>query len=171
MSPMVAITTNKLLIRQVRLSDVAAIAAIEQQCFSPSEAAAIEVLRRRAALYPEGFLVAERDGEVLGYANSGATDSDDISAAPFKHLVGHNPDGRNLAIFGLAVRPDVQGSGVSRHLLEAYTTNARNLGKAAILLLCKEHLVEFYERFAFENAGDSASTHGGFRWKQMRLKL
>ena len=162
---------SKLTIRQVRLSDVVTISAIEQQCFSPSEAGAIEVLRRRAALYPEGFLVVERDGQVIGYANSGATDSDDISAAPLKHLIGHDPDGRNLAIFGLAVRPDVQGSGVSRNLLEAYIANARNLGKTTILLLCKEQLVAFYERFGFENAGDSASTHGGFRWKQMRLKL
>ena len=161
----------KLVLRPVTWSDIPSVAAIEQVCFVPGEAASIEMLRRRAALYPEGFLVAELDGHILGFVNGGATHEDDMSRAALKQLIGHDPAGPNLAVFGVAVHPDWQGKGVSRPMLEAYIVQARRLGKAQVMLLCKQHLTAYYQKFGFVDAGKSASNHGGASWHEMRLKL
>lgn len=160
-----------LVIRQVELRDVTACGVVEQLCFAQAEAATVEILRRRAALYPEGFLVAELNGEIVGICDGGATNLDHMADAPLKHLIGHDPEGRHLAIFGLAVRPECQGRGIAQALLESYIVRARVLGKQGILLLCKPALVPFYQRFGFVDEGDSDSEHGGVRWRQMKRAI
>ena len=155
-------------IREVTCNDVAACHAIEAACFLPGEAASKQNIRTRAMLFPAGFLVAECDSEIVGFINSGASDRDDLADEALKGMVGHDPAGRNLIVFSVAVQPSAQGQGVATQLLHAFSEQARLLGKESILLLCKAHLVGFYERFGFRDEGLSNSSHGGARWHQMR---
>lgn len=158
-------------VRTVTASDIPACARIEAACFPPEEAASPEKLAKRAALYPDGFVVGVLDGEVVGFANGAATHQPDLADEAFKDLVGHDPTGTALVIFSLTVRPDLQGRGLSRPLLEGFLSRAKALRKERVLLLCKAHLVPYYARFGFVDLGRSASTHGGAVWHEMRLDL
>ena len=158
-------------IRQVTLVDLAACHAVEVACFPPAEAASLENIRRRIELFPEGFLVAEQAGELIGIVNSGATNADDISDEAFKQLIGHDSAGANIVIFSLAVLPVYQRQGIAAQLMQAFVAQSRLLGKRKILLICKPPLIAYYARFGFVDAGLSRSTHGGSRWHEMVLEL
>jgi GNAT superfamily N-acetyltransferase len=111
--------------------------------------------------------VAERGGEVVGFLNSVASHAPDLADEELKALVGHDPGGAHLVILSVAVRPDLQGQGLSRPLLERFLAWAREEGKESVLLLCKARLIPYYQRFGFEDRGLSASAHGGFAWHEM----
>jgi len=162
---------GKIQVREVTPEDVESCCEIESTCFEPSEAASQIKIVNRSKIYPEGFLIAEIDGRIVGHVNSAATNQDDISKEEFKDLVGHEPDGQNIVIFSLAVLPSNQGQGISSILLKSFIERSRELRKSKILLLCKSNLLKYYQKFGFQDLGLSASTHGGFDWHEMALKL
>lgn len=145
--------------------------SVEASGFPPEEAATRETIKLRLERFPEGFLVAELDGRVVGMLNSGATDKDDISDEGLKQLIGHHPEGRNMVVFALAVLPEFRKQGIAPQLMNRFAEEARQRGKENILLLCKGHLIPYYERLGFAYVGVSQSTHGGVEWHQMRLAL
>ncbi|QDU83699.1 Acetyltransferase (GNAT) family protein [Planctomycetes bacterium Pla163] len=163
--------TTPVIVRTVAPADVERCAAIEAACFPPEEAASPERVAQRATAFARGFLVAELDGVLFGMANGAASHRPDLADEEFKALVGHEPDGANLVIFSLAVHPDFQGRSLSTPLVNAYLERAREDGRRAVLLLCKERLVPYYARFGFIDRGLSASTHGGARWHEMAVTL
>jgi len=158
-------------VRSVRAGDVATCAALEAACFPPAEAASPERVAQRAAQFPDGFVVLELDGRVIGMVNAAASDQPDLADEELKALVGHDPAGAELVVFSVAIHPDFQGRGWARPLMEGFLARARELEKTAVLLLCKQHLVPFYACFGFADAGRSASTHGGAVWHEMRADL
>lgn len=162
---------NKIIIRNVLPGDLEECFLVETSGFPPEEAASRETIQLRIETFPEGFLVAEMDGRVVGMLNSAATDQDDISDEELKQLVGHDPGGKNLVVFALAVLPEFQKRGIARQLMSRFVEEARRGQKEKILLMCKRHLVAYYETMGFVNAGLSRSTHGGAEWHEMRLEL
>jgi len=144
---------------------------IEQLGYGSSEAATEEKILKRIKIYPEGFLVAAKDEEVIGFVNSGATNKVDLSDESFKDMVGHDPDGRNLVIMSVVVQENYQGQGIAGLLLRRFISNAKRTGKDNIFLLCKSPLIAFYEKYGFEYLGESMSSHGGFKWHEMVLNL
>lgn len=158
-------------IRIVEPEDLTACHTVEARSFPPSEAAWTTCLENRISMYPEGFLVAEHDGKVVGQVNSGSTSKDDITDEEFKQLVGHDPDGHNIVIFSLSVLPEHRKNGVGGKLLTRFIQQARDLKKKRILLLCKNELVEYYARYGFKDNGVSDSDHGGAKWHEMGLVL
>ncbi len=162
---------EQILIRHAKIEDIGSCHVIEAACFDPSEAATERKILKRLQDYTEGFIVAELDRRVIGFINSAATDRPDLSDEQLKDMVGHDPAGKNLVIFSLAVTPEFQGKGISRQLLEVYTRQARQKNKASIMLLCKPYLVPFYQKMGFVDCGKSASSHGGFEWHEMRMNL
>lgn len=160
-----------MLIRRVTPHDLAACTRIETACFTPSEAASEQSIGIRINTFPQGFCVAELDGEVVGQINSGATDKDDITDEAFKQLIGHDPDGKNMVVFSLSVLPAHQGKGVAKALMEHFKQDCREMGKSRILLLCKDYHIRLYENMGYTKQGLSASTHGGFQWWEMACRL
>ena len=160
----------ELAIRQVTPDDLDRCFAIESACYGP-EGATRERIARRIDSYPQGFLVAQRDGDVVGFINSGSTDKDDISDEALKDLVGHDPAGRNIVIFSLAVLPQFQHQGIGRALMRQFIATATRLDKERILLLCRPELVAYYQHEGFLDRVESTSTHGGLRWHEMYLGL
>ena len=158
-------------IRTVKIDDLDACCRIESACFSPAEAASRASIETRIKVFPDGYLVAECTGEVVGQINSGATDRDDITDEAFKQLVGHVPNGTNLVVFSLSVLPGYRKQGIAGALLRQFVHKAKDDGRRAILLLCKPALIPYYHRFGFVDCGESASTHGGVRWHEMALVL
>lgn len=162
---------NELMIRHVLPKDLDECFAVETSGFPPEEAATRATIKLRMEMFPEGFLVAQIDGRVVGILNSGATNKDDISDEELKQLIGHHPDGRNMVVFGLAVLPEYRKQGIARGLMTRFVEETRQRGKESVLLLCKENLIGYYERMGFTHVGLSKSIHGGAEWHQMRLAL
>ena len=162
--------TYHVIIRNVLESDLDACDAIESTCYT-TDAAPREKIEKRIRLYPEGFFVAEANGRVVGMINSGAIDKDDITEEPFKDMIGHVREGKNIVIFSLAVFREFRGIGISRKLMHAFIEASKAMKKEKILLICKSELISYYRKHGFYYAGKSKSTLGGFEWHEMRLPL
>ena len=74
-------------------------------------------------------------------------------------------------IFGVSTAPAYRRRGCAARLLERAIADAREQGRAGLVLTCKEKLLPYYARFGFCDEGLSDSTHGGVVWHQMRLTL
>jgi ribosomal protein S18 acetylase RimI-like enzyme len=162
---------NEMIIRNVLPKDLDECYLVEISGFPPEEAATRETIKLRIDTFPQGFFVAEVEGRVISILNSAATNKDDISDEELKQLIGHNPNGKNLVIFALAVLPEFQKRGFANQLMSRFVEDARQRKKGNVLLMCKQHLIAYYERMGFAHIGLSRSTHGGAEWHEMRLAL
>lgn len=158
---------NGLVIRNASPSDLGACFEIESRCFAPSEAASRISIEKRIAVFPEGFLVAQANGTVIGMVNSGATHKEDITDEAFKKMIGHDSAGTNMVIFSLAVHPDFQKKGISEKLITHFCHASKIMDKEKILLLCKDYHINYYKKMGFAYGGASLSTHGGYVWHEM----
>jgi len=163
--------TGDVLIRNVCPQDLDDCCAVEAYGFSPEEMASRETIQLRIETFPQGFFVAEVGGRVIGMANGACTNKDDISGEELKQLVGHDPGGKNMVIFALAVLPEFQKRGIARRLVGRFVEEARRNKKEKVFLMCKPHLIGYYEGMGFVHMGLSRSTHGGAQWHEMRLSL
>ena len=157
-------------IRQVNRYDVDGCYRTESACYT-SDGATKEKILKRIMLFPEGFLIAESEGKIIGLINSASTDKEDITDEELKDMVGHVKDGRNMVVFSLAVLPEFQGNGISKHLMTKFVEVSKELKKAKILLICKSELIPYYQNYSFLYGGKSESKHGGFEWYEMYLLL
>lgn len=157
-------------IRHVKDDDVNACYSVESACYT-SDGATREKIEKRIKVFPEGFLVAKSNDQIIGMINSGSTDKEDITDEALKDMVGHERDGKNIVIFSLAVLPEFQGRGISRKLMSRFIDVSKYLKKEKILLLCKSELISYYQKYGFLYGGKSKSTHGGFEWHEMYLPL
>lgn len=157
-------------IRCVSEHDLDACYAIESVCYT-SDAATKEKIQKRIQMFPEGFLVAELNGQIIGMINSGSTNKEDITDEAFKDMVGHVKDGKNIVIFSLAILPEFQGTGVSKKLMSKFIDVSKELKKEKILLICKANLISYYQKYGFLYGGKSKSTHGGFEWHEMYFAI
>jgi ribosomal protein S18 acetylase RimI-like enzyme len=162
---------DEIMIRQVRPNDLEDCFIVEGAGFPPEEAATRETIRLRIDTFPEGFLVAEVDGKVVGILNSAATEKDDLGDEELKQMIGHHPAGKNMVVFALAILPAFQKRGIARQLMAKFVEEARVNEKQNVLLMCKRPLIAYYEKMGFQHMGLSKSTHGGAEWHEMRLVL
>lgn len=159
-------------IRQVRETDLDAVAAVEAECFPAAEAADRKSLQGRIALFPESFFVAEdQDGRVIGFINGCVTDSRVIEDEMFEDAALHVPDGAYQSIFGLDVIPDCRRHGVAAALMKHLIEDARKRGRKGVILTCKDRLIPYYEKFGYVSLGLSQSVHGGAVWYDMILEF
>jgi predicted N-acetyltransferase YhbS len=127
--------------------------------------------RYRIAAFPTSFLVAEYAGTVIGHVNGCCTDMPTICDELFEADGGHDPNGANQMIFGLAVAVEYRRQGVAGMLLEALIERARLQKRKQVVLTCKSHLIAYYEKHGFVLRGISESTHGGAEWYDMAVML
>lgn len=158
-------------IRQADINDLEFITTIESTCFPAAEAAERDSILSRLTVYPKGFFVAEIDKHIIGFINGACTNGPTIEDKYFESMDNHLDSGKHLMVFGLDVHPGHQHKGYARQLMNHFIDFARAEEKAAILLTCKEHLVHYYESFGYLNEGQSASSHGGAIWYDMKLSL
>ena len=70
-----------LTIRFAKKEDVERIADIELECFPVAEAADRETLKIRFEAFGENFLVAEKDGKVVGFINGCTTNTPELQTS------------------------------------------------------------------------------------------
>jgi GNAT superfamily N-acetyltransferase len=144
---------------------------IETGAYEGDEAATEQKIATRIAQYPEGFLVMELDGWIIGFINSGCAHEVVMSDEAFKELIGHDPDAPNVVIMSVVVDPAHQGKGYSRLLMRAFVERMASIGKQTIHLMCKERHVELYRKMGYLYVSPSASDHGGMAWHEMVMDL
>jgi [ribosomal protein S18]-alanine N-acetyltransferase len=149
----VAVTT----LRRMRWWDVPAAHRIETEVFP--DPWSVETFWSELAHVPESrhYVVAEDDGEVVGYAGMVAT--------------GHQADVQTVA-----VRADRQGRGLGGELLRALLDEARRRGAGEVLLEVRAENVaaqELYARHGFERIGVRRGYYrpGGTDAFVLRLRL
>ena len=145
--------------------------AIEIGAYEGDEAATLEKIRTRIAQYPQGFLILQNAGEIVGFINSGCAHEVVMSDEDFKELIGHDPAAPNVVIMSVVVHPDYQGLGLAKRLMGEFIERMSALNKASINLMCKERHIPLYAGFGFAYVKPSASDHGGMAWHEMVLAL
>lgn len=159
------------MIRTAKLQDLDRCYQIETLAYSGDEAASKSKIEKRIITYPEGFIVKELYGEVVGFVNSGACHQVELSDEDFKELIGHNPAGKHIVIMSVVVHPDFLGKGYARELMDNFIGRMKKMGKYDIFLICQTELIDMYAKFGFQYLQESESEHGGLAWHEMRLNL
>ena len=162
---------SKYTIRNVAESDLDRCFEIEKVSYEGDEAATKEKIRNRIHTYPEGFIVLEFRGMVVGFINCGATDNVDLADEEFKDLLGHDSNGKHIVILSVVVHRDFQGKGFAGELLSDFINRVRNMHKKTINLICRDNHIDFYKKYGFEYIKKSDSAHGGLNWHEMVLSL
>lgn len=157
--------------RQALAQDAARCFQIETTAYEGDEAATLEKIATRIARYPQGFLIMELEGEVVGFINGGCAHEVVMSDEDFKTLVGHDPLAPNVVIMSVVIEPAQQGRGLALPMMARFVAQMREAGKRSIHLMCKERHVGLYQRMGYRYVRPSESDHGGMAWHEMVMEL
>ena len=159
-------------IRQANLSDLDAITTIEWENFGPEEALSRDILEAHIQKLTTSFLVAERDGQILGYLEGPVRPERHLvdqsftsEVEDYSHLIGHY-----ISLTSLSIDKNAQNMGLGRSLLNAMKDIAIRDQRLGINLTCHDYLVAYYEKHGFINEGVSQSTYAGEVWYDMLWK-
>ena len=156
-------------IRKATLADLETIAAVEEECFPPAEAASLESIRKRLTVFPDYFWVLFDGDKMVGFVNGMATDLPDLCDEMYDDANMHKAEGKWQMIFGVDTIPSHRNQGYAAKVLWKAIEDAKEQGRAGLVLTCKERLIHYYAKFGFVNEGVSESVHGNVMWYQMRL--
>ncbi|MBP2078797.1 GNAT family N-acetyltransferase [Oceanobacillus polygoni] len=151
-------------LRNVQTTDLEQLLHIESEGFSKEEAATKEAFIERVQLIPDTFIVAEKEGELLGYINGPIINQPYITDDLFEQINENPKKGGYQSILGLAVSKQARNQGVAKILMDKMEELVKGNEREGITLTCKQELVSFYEKLGFVNHGVSESKHGGVRW-------
>ncbi|ETF01595.1 GNAT family acetyltransferase [Advenella kashmirensis W13003] len=162
---------SKVTFRRAIVNDASRCYEIEINAYEGEEAATLEKIATRIRLYPEGFLVMEQDGRIIGFINSGCAYDVIMADEKFKELIGHDASAQNVVIMSVVIEPLCQGRGYSTLLMEHFIGEMKKNNKKTIHLMCKEHHVDLYKRLGFRYVRQSDSDHGGMLWHEIVMEL
>ncbi|TWT27316.1 GNAT family N-acetyltransferase [Planomicrobium sp. CPCC 101110] len=154
-------------LRNVQSADLEQLMAIESEGFPREEAATIEAFAERIKLMPDTFIVAEKDGEILGYINGPIINQPYITDDLFGKINENPKRGGYQSVLGIAVSKKARNQGIAKTLVVKMEKLAEENEREGITLTCKKDLVSFYENLGFANHGLSDSKHGGVSWYNM----
>ena len=152
-----------MIIRQARLTDLDRIFEIELENFSIEEAIPRPVFEAHLKEIKTSFLVAEKEGEILGYIEG--------PVVPHRYLQDikdySHQKGGYISVTCLSIAKKAQALGVGRKLLTALKDLALEHEREGINLTCHDYLIGYYEKHGFVNEGKSKSTFAGEEWYDM----
>ena len=159
--------------RNIRPEEALEAAEIERICFPPNEACSEKMMVERAIKAPELFLIAvdKKTGKIAGFLNGLSTDESSLRDEFFTNAGLYDPDGRNVMLLGLDVRPEYRGQGLARELMRRYLERESEKGRELVVLTCLPSKVEMYKKMGFCDNGISGSSWGGEQWHEMRNQL
>ena len=156
-------------IRTATIQDLDVVTALEAVCFPAAEAASRESFHTRLEAFGDHFWLLFDGDKLVSMVNGMVTDLPDLADEMYHDAGMHNPKGTWQMIFGVDTHPDYQRKGYAEQVLNRAIADAKEQGRAGLVLTCKDVLVHYYAKFGFRDEGVSDSTHGGVVWHQMRL--
>ena len=148
-----------MIIKYATTEDIAAIAAVEAECFPPAEAATAKEFVDRVKYYGNHFWLMYEAEKLIAFVM-------------YEDATLHNENGAWQMIFGVNTIPAYRKQGYAGELIGRAIEDARLQGRKGLVLTCKERLVPYYAKFGFVDEGVSdKSTHGNVVWHQMRLSF
>ena len=170
--------------RPVLEEDIETISEIESNSYPEDEKASLETLRYRCINAGEMFLVATEHGgsenKIIGYVCGTCVNENETLTA---ETMGskHEPDGAILCVHSVCVKENRRRRGVGGKLLQTYLMylKARNNDRKrdnqselkSVRLLCKKHMIPFYQNGGFTLLGESEVTHGKDAWFDCEFTL
>ena len=155
--------------RTARPQDVEGLAALETASYPRDEAASQQILQNRIEWAPDCTLLAETSDGVGGFVCGTRSPQDRLT---HDSMSAHDPAGSSLCIHSVVVAAVHRRRGFGQTMVAAYVEHARGLGGVErLLLMSKDHLLEFYRRAGFIWVGPSPIVHGADPWHEMRLDL
>ena len=156
-------------IRHATMADLAAVTAVEAECFPAAEAATEASFRARLSVYPDHFWLLFDGEKLVGFVNGMVTDLPDLCDEMYENAAMHDENGAWQMIFGVNTIPSYRCRGLAEMVLRRVIDDARVQGRKGLVLTCKDRLVHYYAKLGFVSEGISGSEHGGVVWYQMRL--
>ena len=123
-------------------------------------------MKQRINKIPDTFIIAEKEGRIIGYINGPVINQRYITDDLFEEIQSNNSGGY-LSVLGLVVNKDYQRQGIAGKLLEQFEKLAKQQVRCGVTLTCREALVSLYERYGYNNEGESTSQHAGIKWYNM----
>ena len=155
--------------RNVKAEEADQVIEIENICFPPNEACSPKSMTERVSRAKETFLVAvdKETGKIAGFLNGLATDEEAFRDEFFTDITVHNPEGKNIFLLGLDVRPEYRRQGLAREIMNQYVKREQANGRKMLKLTCLEQKVEMYKKMGYKDEGISASVWGDEEWHEM----
>ena len=155
--------------RNVKAEEADQVIEIENICFPPNEACSPKSMTERVSRAQETFLVAvdKETGKIAGFLNGLATDEEAFRDEFFTDITVHNPEGKNIFLLGLDVRPEYRRQGLAREIMNQYVKREQANGRKMLKLTCLEQKVEMYKKMGYKDEGISASVWGDEEWHEM----
>ena len=159
-----------MIIKYATTEDIAAIAAVEAECFPPAEAATEKEFIDRVKYYGNHFWLMYEAEKLIAFVDGFVTDEPDLTDVMYEDAALHNEQGAWQMIFGVNTIPAYRKHGYAGELICRAIEDAKQQGRKGLVLTCKDGLVHYYAKFGFTDEGVSEkSTHGNAVWHQMRL--
>ena len=157
------------LLRFAARSDLAQVVDLDYEAFSPyGTAESAEVFAKRLIVFPEGFVVAEDRGAILGYGCGEKWLALDEPALDEDPAFRHHTDGTVFCITGMAVQLSHRGRGLRLAIAQRLLMIAREQGCQHVVLETT-HAQGLYERLGFFRTGER--TQDGVTLTVMQLDL
>ena len=159
-------------VKYATAEDIAALAAVEAECFPPAEAATEKEFIERVRYYGNHFWLMYEEEKLIAFVDGFVTDEPDLTDEMYEHAAMHNENGAWQMIFGVNTLPEYRRCGYAKELIKKAILDAREQNRRGLVLTCKERLVPYYSKFGFVDEGiTDKSTHGNVLWHQMRLNF
>ena len=156
-------------IRYAEMEDIAAIAAVEAECFPPAEAATEKDFIERVQHYGDHFWLMHDGEKLIAFVDGFVTDEPDLTDEMYENASMHNEKGAWQMIFGVNTIPSYRQHGYAGELIRRAIFDAKAQHRKGLVLTCKDKLIHYYASFGFVDEGISESVHGNVVWHQMRL--
>lgn len=126
---------TRILVRNARDQDVAAVAEIDAEAFPPNGTAEKpETFQLRLRAFPNGFIILVADNEIAAYGCSEKWLTEHEPGLDENPLATHQPDGRIFCITAMAVKMNARGRGYGLLVLDKLIEIAHSEGCKKIVL-------------------------------------
>ena len=147
----------KLKIRRAAPYDIPKVSVLES-LIEGKNAASLETLEKRFAVFPRGFIVAESPMGIAGYAESCRWNLKAGDFETFEQIKNfpahHKRDGKNLYVIFVAVKEDYKKQGIGSDLVNTLVDYAEGNEISKVQLVSKEKLVPFYKKLGFASVAE-----------------
>ena len=150
--------------------------SLECASFPPDEAATLDGMILRVTQAPECFykwkIIDDKNNDiekVIGMINGTKTTSNNVT---HESMEMHEPKGRIAVIHSVTIDPNYRRLKHATKMLKEYIKEMRkNSTIDILLLLCKQHLIAFYQSCGFQFVKVSDVVHGADTWFEMKINV